>query len=81
MIDADAHITEPADVWSARVPAKLRDRAPRLVREADGRDVWYVGDSTALVPVGHTATAGWPDPFPAAPRNMDEVPLAAHDAK
>jgi uncharacterized protein len=80
VIDADAHVTEPADVWSARVPARLRDRAPRLVREPDGRDVWHVGDGVAMIPVGHTATAGWPEPFPAAPRNMDEVPRAAHDA-
>ena len=30
--------------------------------------------------VGHSAVAGWPEPFPAAPRNMDEVPRAAWDA-
>jgi len=81
-IDADAHITEPADVWTARVPMHLRDRAPRLVRDPKtGRDVWHVGESTPLVPVGHTAVAGWPDPFPAAPRNMDEVPRASWDAQ
>lgn len=78
-IDVDAHITEPGDVWTARVPVHLRDRAPRLERQPDGRDLWHVGDSTPLVPVGHTAVAGWPDPFPAGPRNMDEVPLAAFD--
>jgi uncharacterized protein len=80
VIDADAHVTEAADVWTARVPARYRDRAPHIVRGDDGGDVWHVGDGTAMIPVGHTATAGWPDPFPAAPRNMDEVPLAAHDA-
>ncbi|MBA2326190.1 MAG: amidohydrolase, partial [Actinobacteria bacterium] len=80
VIDADAHITEPADLWSARVPAKFREQAPHLVRGPDGGDVWHVGDGVAMVPVGHTATAGWPDPFPSAPRNMDEVPLAAYDA-
>jgi len=32
------------------------------------------------VPVGVTAVAGWPEPFPASPRNMDEIPAAAHDA-
>jgi predicted TIM-barrel fold metal-dependent hydrolase len=80
VIDADAHLTEPADVWTARVPSRFRDRAPRLVRGDDGVDVWHIGDGTSLVPVGHTATAGWPEPFPAAPRNMDEVPPAAYDA-
>jgi predicted TIM-barrel fold metal-dependent hydrolase len=44
-------------------------------------DVWQIGDSSPLVPVGFTAVAGWPEPFPAAPRNMDEVPRAAYDAE
>ena len=80
VIDADAHVTEPADVWSERLPAKYRDAAPRLVRdEKSGWDVWQVAGGT-IASVGHTATAGWPKKFPSAPRNMDEVPLAAHDA-
>jgi predicted TIM-barrel fold metal-dependent hydrolase len=79
VIDVDAHLTEPGDVWTSRVPERFRERAPHLVRTRKGYDVWHVGDGTPLVPVGHTAVAGWPDPFPAAPRNMDEVPRAAWD--
>jgi predicted TIM-barrel fold metal-dependent hydrolase len=82
VIDVDAHITEPADVWTSRVPAKFRDQAPYLIRETEtGKDVWHIGDGTPLVPVGHTAVAGWPEPFPAAPRNMDEVPRASWNAQ
>ena len=80
VIDVDAHVTEPGDVWTARLPAKLRDRGPRLERDRTGRDVWHVADSTPLVPVGFTAVAGWPEPFPSGPKNMDEVPPAAWDA-
>jgi len=80
VIDVDAHVTEPGDVWTARLPAKLRDRGPRLERDRSGRDVWHVADSTPLVPVGFTAVAGWPEPFPSGPKNMDEVPPAAWDA-
>jgi predicted TIM-barrel fold metal-dependent hydrolase len=81
VIDTDSHITEPGDVWTSRLPAHLRDRGPRLVRDPEtGQDVWHVGDYTPVVTVGHTAVAGWHEPFPAAPRNMDEVPAAAHDA-
>lgn len=80
VIDADAHVSEPGDVWSARVPARFRDRAPQLVRDPEtGTDLWKIGEGGAFLSVGHTAVAGWPEPFPAAPRNMDEVPLAAHD--
>jgi predicted TIM-barrel fold metal-dependent hydrolase len=80
VIDADAHVTEPADVWTARLPQHLRDRGPHMQRDKTGRDVWQVADSTPMVPVGFTAVAGWPEPFPAGPRNMDEVPRAAWDA-
>jgi predicted TIM-barrel fold metal-dependent hydrolase len=52
-----------------------------MVRTDDGVDLWQVGDNHPIVPVGHTAVAGWRQPFPAAPRNMDEVPKASWDAK
>ena len=81
VIDCDTHITEPGDLWSSRLPAKYRDRAPRIVRNADGVDIWHVGDASPLVPLGHTAVAGWKEPFPAAPKNMDEVPRASWEAK
>jgi predicted TIM-barrel fold metal-dependent hydrolase len=81
VIDCDTHITEPGDVWTSRLPARFQDRAPRIVRNDQGTDVWHVGDHVPLVPVGHTAVAGWREPFPAAPRNMDEVPPAAYDAR
>jgi len=82
VIDVDTHITEPADLWTSRVPAKFRDRAPRLVRNPENQwDTWQVGDSKPIVPVGFTAVAGWKEPFPSAPRNLDECPPASYDAK
>ncbi len=81
VIDVDAHITEPGDLWSSRLAAKFRGRGPELRRDPEtGRDGWHLGDSKAFASVGHTAVAGWPEPFPASPRNMDEVPPAAYDA-
>ncbi len=36
-ISADAHVDEPHDLWSSRLPADLRDDAPRQIRsDADG---------------------------------------------
>ncbi len=81
VIDADTHISEPGDLWTSRLPAKFADRAPRIVRDPEsGVDLWKVGEGEAFLPVGFTAVAGWPEPFPAAPRNMDEVPKAAWDS-
>jgi predicted TIM-barrel fold metal-dependent hydrolase len=82
VIDVDTHITEPADLWTSRVPAKFKDRAPRLVRNPENQwDTWQVGNSKPIVPVGFTAVAGWKEPFPSAPRNLDECPPASYDAK
>ena len=81
VIDADTHVTEPGDLWTSRLPARYKDQAPHLVRDQEtGIDTWRIGDTQGFLPVGFTAVAGWPEPFPAAPRNMDEVPKAAYDA-
>ena len=82
VIDVDTHITEPPDLWSSRLAKKFQSRAPRMVRDPNtGWDVWKIGDGSSPVTVGHTAVAGWKEPFPAAPRTFEETPLAAHDAK
>ena len=68
VIDADTHITEPPDLFTSRLPAKYRDLAPRVHwNEERAWEEWTVGDQAPITPVGHTATAGWKDPFPAAP--------------
>jgi predicted TIM-barrel fold metal-dependent hydrolase len=57
IVDADAHVYEPADVWQARVPQALRPRAPRLTAGADG-DVWLFDDGARIRPIGLMAAAG-----------------------
>jgi len=81
VIDTDTHISEPGDLWTTRLPAKWKDLAPRITRDSEtGAETWQIGDTDGFLPVGFTATAGWPEPFPSAPKNMDEVPKAAYDA-
>ena len=41
LIDVDAHITEPHDLWSSRAPAALKDRLPH-VETHDGKRHWVV---------------------------------------
>jgi len=41
LISADDHVQEPPDTWEKRVPAKFRDRAPRVVRTKRG-DAWLI---------------------------------------
>ena len=53
IIDVDTHFTEPPDLWLERAPAKLRDRAPRVIRKENGRDTWIVEDGLELGPMGY----------------------------
>src|SRR5213594_3917041 len=56
-IDSDAHVNEPPDLWQERVPARLRNRAPKVLHTPEG-DVWSFDDGKRLRPLGLTATAG-----------------------
>ncbi len=44
-ISADSHLEIDSKGWRERVPAKFRALAPRLVRQADGSDLWRIGDT------------------------------------
>ena len=79
IIDADTHITEPPDVWTARVPKRLLDRVPHMVRNDEGKDIWLL-EGERIYTVGVTATAGWTKPFPNGPPTLDECHPAAYDS-
>ncbi len=57
IVDADAHVNEPPDLWQSRVPARMRERAPKVLHTERG-DVWSFDDGKRLRPLGLTATAG-----------------------
>ncbi len=40
VVDADAHVAEPADLWEKNLPAKYRDRALRIGTDAQGLEAW-----------------------------------------
>ena len=42
-VDADAHFTEPADLWSAWMPKSSRVRIPQI-KTIDGQSNWYLDD-------------------------------------
>ena len=57
ILDADAHVNEPPDLWQNSVPAKWKERAPRLVHTDDG-DIWEFDKGRETWPMGLTATVG-----------------------
>ena len=60
IVSADAHILEPPDIWKNWLPEKHRDKAPKLVKDADGGDAWEFAGSAQPDPIGLTATPGMP---------------------
>jgi predicted TIM-barrel fold metal-dependent hydrolase len=61
-ISVDDHIAEPATMFDAHVPARYRDRAPRVVRDANGSEQWWYGDVRGRN-LGLNAVAGKPPEY------------------
>lgn len=79
VVDADAHIIEPPDLWTSRVAAKHRDAAPRpAFDDKSGMTRWRVGDHW-LAPLAQYNAAGWKEPFPSIPPSLEEADPAGHD--
>jgi predicted TIM-barrel fold metal-dependent hydrolase len=80
IFSVDDHIVEPADVWASRVPAKYRDRAPRVVEE-DGREYWIYEDERGLT-MGLNAVAGLPrEQWNAEPARFTDMIPGCYDPK
>jgi uncharacterized protein len=81
VIDADTHLTEPEDLWTARMPRRFRDRAPRVrVHEPSGTRRWTIGDRWCSL-VGNYSMAGWREFPPSCPPSLEEALPACFDAK
>jgi predicted TIM-barrel fold metal-dependent hydrolase len=73
LFSVDDHIVEPADVWTKRVPAAYRDRAPHVVAE-DGREHWAFEDRRVTT-MGLNAVVGRP------PEDWDREPVRFTDMR
>lgn len=81
IISADCHINEPPHVFD-NVPAKLKARAPKMLRGADGGDGWSFDGAPPKRTFGIEATAG----RAAGDKKMsglrfDEILLGNHQGK
>lgn len=81
VIDVDSHLTEPADLWTSRLPRKFRERSPHVAwDDKRGRDCWQVG-AHQLLGVQDQAHAGWKDFFPSTPTTFEEAEPGGWNAK
>ena len=60
IVDGDCHILEPPDIWRNWLPKELQDRAPKLVKDADGGDAWQFAGFADPDPIGLVSTPGKP---------------------
>ena len=59
LISGDSHINEPPDLWTSRLPAQFRDRAPRVQRFEQG-DAWVMEGALDPMNFGANCNAGMP---------------------
>jgi hypothetical protein len=59
LVSIDDHVCEPPDMFERHVPAKWKDRAPRLLTKEDGSDAWFF-ENQQIPNVGLNAVAGRP---------------------
>ena len=78
MISVDDHVCEPADMWDNHVPAKWKDRAPKLITQ-NGADLWTF-EGGVMPNIGVNAVAGRvPEEYGMEPTSLSHMRKAAYD--
>ena len=73
LVSVDDHVVEPPDMFDGHIPAKYRDRAPKVVTKDDGTDAW-VFEGQEATNVGLNAVAGRPpDEYGVEPTRFSEM--------
>ncbi len=73
LFSVDDHLMEPPHTFEGRLPAKLAERAPRVVETEEGHEVWVIED-TPYFQVGFMCVAGRPrEDHRVEPSRYDEV--------
>jgi predicted TIM-barrel fold metal-dependent hydrolase len=79
LVSVDDHVVEPPDMFDGRIPAKWKDRAPRVIHKENGTDVWsYEGHE--IPNVGLNAVVGRPpEEYGIEPTSFDEMRPGCYD--
>ena len=73
LVSVDDHVVEPPDMFDGHIPAKYKDRAPRVITKDDGTDAW-VFEGQEATNVGLNAVAGRPpDEYGVEPTRFTEM--------
>jgi predicted TIM-barrel fold metal-dependent hydrolase len=73
LVSIDDHLVEPPTMFDAHIPARYRDRAPKVARTEIGDDVWQF-EGTTIPNIGLNAVAGRPrHEFGVEPTSFEEM--------
>ena len=78
LIDADTHVNEPPDLWTARVAAKYRDRVPHMERFEQG-DAWLGEGVSEPINFGFNASATLPRAARAPWVRFEDIPAGGYE--
>lgn len=79
IVSVDDHLLEPRDTFVGRLPAKLQDRAPRVVEDEQGTEWWdFEGERVPIL--GTNAAVSWTysDCY-GGPVRFDQLRAGAYD--
>src|SRR3954454_19386110 len=81
VISVDDHLVEPPDMFEGRLAARFADRAPRIVENENGHQVWEF-DGSRFTQVGMNAVAGRrPNTYGLEPFPFDQMRPGCYDIK
>jgi predicted TIM-barrel fold metal-dependent hydrolase len=82
LVSVDDHVVEPptlTEFFLDHVPAKYRDRVPRVIRRSDGTDAWLI-EGKEISTFGLNAVQGRPpEDWGTDPANFDQVRPGTYD--
>jgi predicted TIM-barrel fold metal-dependent hydrolase len=79
VISVDDHVVEPPDTFEGRLPARLAEKAPRIVETERGHQVWEF-EGARYTQVGMNAVAGRrPETFGLEPFRFDQMRPGCYD--
>ncbi len=73
LISVDDHVVEPPTLFDRHLPAKWKDRAPRIERLPDGSDIWRF-DGKPIINVALNAVVGRPpEEYGMEPTSFEQI--------
>lgn len=73
IISVDDHVVEPPDMFDGRLPARYADRAPRVIENDAGREMWLF-EGVEIPNFGLNAVSGRPqEEYGIEPTRFDEI--------